>query len=296
MQQVFTGQPFFNQPLNSWNTSNVTNMNFMFYSYILPRSGGLFNQPLNSWNTNKVTTMASMFYGQRMFNQNIGSWDVSNVTNMNSMFINQSYDGAFNNGDDSSIKNWNTSKVSFFAGMFQGQPFFNQEVGLWNLSSSSDIRQMFAGYGSPRSASIFNNSGSDSIKNWNLGNSTSSLFLFGNATSFNQPIGSWDMSKMTNIQQMFTSTSGRTGSFNQNIGSWNVSLVTVGTSFMALRTFNDFSTANYDALLNGWASRTVKPSVSINFGTIKYTSAASASRAILTGAPNSWTIVDGGIA
>ena len=296
MNQMFTGQPFFNQPIGSWNTGNVINMRFMFYSYVLPRSGGLFNQPLNSWDTSKVTSMESMFNSQRMFNQNIGSWNTSNVTNMSAMFLNANFDAVFNNGSDSSIKNWDTSKVTNFSFMFQGQPFFNQEIGLWNLSSSLNITQMFAGYASPRSASMFNNSGSDSIKNWSLGNSTSSFLLFSNQTSFNQPIGSWDMSKITNIQQMFAATTERTGSFNQNIGSWNVSLVTVGTSFMANRTLNDFSTTNYDALLNGWASRAVRPSVSINFGTIKYTSAASASRAILTGAPNSWTIVDGGIA
>ena len=34
----------FNQPLNKWNVSNVTNMQFMFDG---ARS---FNQPLNNWN------------------------------------------------------------------------------------------------------------------------------------------------------------------------------------------------------------------------------------------------------
>jgi hypothetical protein len=60
------------------------------------------------------------------------------------------------------------------------------------------------------------------------------------------------------------------------------------------KTDTDYSSTNYDALLNGWASRTVVSARSINFGTIKYSSAASASRSILTSAPNNWTIVDGG--
>lgn len=294
MTQLFLGQPLFNQPIGSWNTGNVATMSFVFYSYPLPRSGGLFNQPLNSWNTSKVTNMNSMFLGQRVFNQNIGSWDVSNVTTMNQMFLNQNFNGLFNNGNDSSIKNWNTSKVTNFGYMFQGQPYFNQEVGLWNVSSGSTILQMFAGYAPPRSASRFNNAGSDSIKNWNTSNATSMLYLFGMQESFNQPIGSWDTSKVTNMQQMFVIQSGRTGAFNQNIGSWNVSLVASASNFMANRTPNDFSTSNYDALLIGWASRSVKPNVAIGFGTTKYTPAASASRASLIAAPNNWTIADGG--
>jgi hypothetical protein len=38
----------------------------------------------------------------------------------------------------------------------------------------------------------------------------------------------------------------------------------------------------------------VLPNEAINFGTTKYSSAAVAARAILTSAPNNWTIIDGG--
>jgi hypothetical protein len=61
------------------------------------------------------------------------------------------------------------------------------------------------------------------------------------------------------------------------------------------KTFSNYSTANYDALLIGWASRPVKPNISISFGTIKRTIAGTAARLVLTSAPNNWTIVDGGI-
>ena len=39
----------FNQPLNSWDTSNVTTMKGTF------NRATAFNQPLNSWNVSKVT-------------------------------------------------------------------------------------------------------------------------------------------------------------------------------------------------------------------------------------------------
>jgi hypothetical protein len=109
---------------------------------------------------------------------------------------------------------------------------------------------------------------------------------------FNQPIGSWNVSKVTNMSEMFRSAF----SFNQNIGSWNVSGVTNFSNFMQSKTFSDYSTTNLNAIYNGWSSLPSLPSyININFNTIKYTAAGSAGKAILTGATYNWTITDGGI-
>jgi len=64
---------------------------------------------------------------------------------------------------------------------------------------------------------------------------------------------------------------------------------------MTGKTSADFSASNLDAIYNGWSLLTLASGVTINFGTIKYTAGGSAGRAILTGAPNNWTIIDGGI-
>lgn len=267
MFAMFYGAPQFNQPIGSWNVSNTTTMGAMLAIYYGSTTGS-FNQPLNSWNTSKVTDMQYLFAGQTNFNQNIGSWDTSNVLTMLHMFNQPSSmprDGVFNNGGNPSIKNWNVSKVKNMDYMFLGQPYFNQEIGLWNVSALTSSISMFQNNGLPRSASQFNNSGSDSIQNWNTIN-------------------------LTNITQMFSNNV----SFNQPIGGWRITSMSTAASFMVSKTFNDYSTSNYDNLLIGWASQSARPNVSINFGTIKYTAAASASRAILTSAPNNWTIVDGG--
>ena len=42
MRDMFTGATSFNQPLNNWNVSNVTDMDSMFYE------ATSFNQPLHA--------------------------------------------------------------------------------------------------------------------------------------------------------------------------------------------------------------------------------------------------------
>jgi len=54
------------------------------------------------------------------------------------------------------------------------------------------------------------------------------------------------------------------------------------------------STANYDALLSGWSARTLQTGISFDAGNSTYTNTTA--RAVLTNAPNSWTVTDGGLA
>jgi surface protein len=73
MNAIFFGATSFNQPLNSWDVSNLTNMGSMFY---LATS---FNQPLDNWDVSNVTDMESMFNSASSFNQDISRWCVQQI-------------------------------------------------------------------------------------------------------------------------------------------------------------------------------------------------------------------------
>jgi surface protein len=80
MTAMFAENTAFNQPLNSWNTSHVTDMSFMFCS------ANRFNQPLDNWDTSSVKDMSSMFMDAFAFNQDLSSWNTDSVTNIQNMF------------------------------------------------------------------------------------------------------------------------------------------------------------------------------------------------------------------
>jgi len=265
MNSMFSNATLFNQPIETWNVSNVTQMGSMFSSAIS------FNQPIDNWERVSspdtstllnVTNMNSMFNNAELFNQPIGSWDTSNVTGMSGMFSDATQ---FNQP----IGSWNTSNVTFMNSMFRNAEFFNQDIGGWDVSNVLSMTVMFQRFGV--SISSFNNGGSPSISAWTPTSLTSTFGMFNGANNFNQDIGNWDVSSITNFSGMFLVSGFNNGGspsisgwtintssnvnmyimfgitpFNQFIGNWNVSKVTsMQEMFRSTAAFNqDISSWN----------------------------------------------------
>lgn len=233
---------------------------------------------INSWGNMRLgTTQGSYFYGCA----NLVLTGVSDILDLTGTTI---LSGCFRNCNQIStiarINEWNVSNVTNMFQMFSGASIFNSNISNWNTTNVTNFGNLFA-------FTAFN----QNIGAWNVENGINFNSMFINASVFNQNISNWNTGKATNMREMFKGAI----AFNQNIGAWNVSNVTNFVNFMNGKTPATFSTTNLDAIYNGWSSRPVKPNLSITFGTAKYTAGSQAGKNILTGAPNNWTITDGGI-
>ncbi|HSW60414.1 MAG TPA: BspA family leucine-rich repeat surface protein, partial [bacterium] len=256
------GYGFDDGPFNKWGVSKITDMKGMFFGAFL------FNEDISSWDVSNVTDMSYMFSNASSFNKEISGWDISNVINMSYMF---SYASSFNNN----ISEWDVSDVTDMSYMFSHASKFNQNISEWNVSAVLNMKGMF----------VYASEFDQDISNWNISNVTNMSGMF-SYSSFNQDISNWDVSKIKNMSYMFAGTT-----FNQDISEWNVSNVTAMSGMFSEATSFDqdlskwdisnigdmrlmfngvtLSTANYDAILNGWSELVLQNDVDFNGGNSK---------------------------
>ena len=156
--------------------------------------------------------------------------------------------------------------------VLKGNSTFNN----WNTGSIQNFNGMFFG------ASLFN----EAIGDWDMSMAIQLFGMFSNASAFNQDISGWIVSNVTNMSVLFANAT----SFNQDIGSWDVSNVTNMSSM-----FNgaSLSTANYDALLQGWSSQTLQSNIIFDGGNSTYCLSEIERQNVINNF--GWQITDGGI-
>jgi len=101
-------------------------------------------------------------------------------------------------------------------------------------------------------AAEFNNGGSSSISGWNTSNVTSMRQMFIRYRDFNQPIGAWDVSKVTTFFRMFDQCQSN-DQFNQDLGNWNIN-TGVGVNVSMEEMFSDMDNFNNggNPSISGW--------------------------------------------
>lgn len=123
------------QGMTNLNTSQVTNMNGMFYGCF-----ALTNLDVSTFNTSLVTDMSSMFYGcKKLTNIDISKFNTAMVTDMSGMF--ESCQALIN----LDVSNFITSKVENMNSMFSNcTALTNLNLSSFDTSNVTQMIQMFS--------------------------------------------------------------------------------------------------------------------------------------------------------
>ena len=134
--------PTFNNALtsldvSSFDTSNVTNMNYMFSGLL-----ALETLDLSNFDTRNVVTMDRMFEKMpKLKNLNISSFDTSHVTNMYGLFKDSMSDSEVNMLD---LSSFNTQNVTNMSEMFSGvTKLKNLNISSFNTANVTNMNAMF---------------------------------------------------------------------------------------------------------------------------------------------------------
>ncbi|WP_285015601.1 BspA family leucine-rich repeat surface protein [Lactococcus garvieae] len=191
--------------ISNFDTSNVTDMSFMF------RGGkSLMNLDLSSFDLSNVTSMFGMFEGvSSLTNLDLSSFDTSSVTTMTAMFREAS------SLRDLDLSGFDTSNVTDMSYMFEGaSSFTNLDLSGFDTSNVTNMYRMFNG------ASSLTNLDLSSFDTSNVTNMTE---MFWDASSLtNLDLSSFDTSNVINMYGMFKKASSLT---NLDLSSFDTSSV-----------------------------------------------------------------------
>lgn len=205
---MFNGCVVFNQNLNNWDVSSMTEGRQMF------KDCRVLNQPFSNWNVAANLNFTDMFSGCWAFNQPLNTWNVGAGTSFAGMFYQCI---VFNQN----LNNWNVGNGVNFGSMFNMAVRFNGNIDNWDVSKGIAFGRMFCAaaitYDETYGPMDFNRN----ISSWNVGNGTGFDRMFLGCRFFNQPITGWNVAKSINFEAMFM----RAVAFNQDISAWNVGLV-----------------------------------------------------------------------
>ena len=163
---------------------------------------------IQQWGDVKWQTMEGAFEGCKevwYIDENLGKPDLSQVTSCARMFagVEKLY---------MPLADWDVSTVTDMSQMFQGcSKFFNNPMGNWNVSTVKNMSRMFEG-----------------------------------CEKYNQPLDQWNVSQVEDMERMFEGCT----SFNQSLANWKLrKCKKLGLGHCGM------SVENYSKTLQGWAAQ-----------------------------------------
>ena len=217
--------------LDTWDTSNVTDMSYIFASFTNPttdnhkpqgleHTGSLKALDLSGWKTSNVTNMACMFTGQNHLEtlKGLSNWNTSKVTNMAQMFhgLSKLQDGSL--GD---LSKWKTSKVTDMTYMFAVMSLQTDLsfVNGWKTGMVTDMSYMFAKDEKLQKLDLSNwDVSSVGLKETEQNYSFGAMFSGDTALTSVGDISHWRTDNVHDTRQMFYGT---TSLKNIDLSGWN---------------------------------------------------------------------------
>ena len=250
---------------NNFNTSNVTNMNQMFYGcssltsldlsnfnaskvttmrYMFNTCSSLTNLDLSNFNTSKVTDMARMFYYcLSLTSLDLSSFNTSKVTDMERMFNNCSSLTSLD------LSNFNTSNVTNMSWVFSDcSSLISLDLSGFNTSQLTSMADMFYKCSSLTSLDL------SSFNTSKVTNMSSMFYYCSSLTSLD--LSNFNTSKVTNMSSMFSFCSSLT---SLDLSNFNTSNVTNMSSMfyncssltnLDLSNFNTSNVTNMSSMFN----------------------------------------------
>lgn len=166
---------------------------------------------LEFWDVSKVQNMAVVFSGARGFNADLSRWNTSSATTMSGMFGNAlAFDGR-------GVEQFDVSKVTNLAFMFNQSPLFEADLSNWNTSNAVTMEQFCT------SCARFSGKG---LEKWQVSRVQNFKSMFQSTEAFNADLSQWDVSSATNLNAMFF----HAASFSQDLCGWGNVLVDAGNN------------------------------------------------------------------
>ena len=193
--------------LNTWVTSNVSNMDSMFQN-----CSSLTSLDVSGFDTSNITNMANMFYGcSNLTSLDLSGFDTSQVTVMYTMFYNCS------NLTSLDLSGFDTSNVTSMYGMFSGcSGLTSLDLSGFDTSNVTGMGSMFSGCSGLTSLDL---SGFDTSQ------VTSMAGMFSGCSGLTSlDLSNLDTSEVTDMNIMFNNCRGLT---SLNVSGFNTSKVTI---------------------------------------------------------------------